>query len=508
MKAEMPKASLPNNMEERRAPNVTAALVSPYSNPHRLMDQIVAEENVKKAVQKVWKNNGRPGIDRVTVRPPAKSRNRVHLKSYMDKNWTRIKTELLEGQYTPSPVRRVLIDKYGSNKKRALGIPTAIDRVIQQATLQGLQPIFNPHFSDYSFGYRPKPDDLGPSEPRTPAHRALLHMREVVSSGYGWIASIDLESFFDTVNHDLLMARVARRVEDGRVLRTIRRYLRAEISFEGGLLPSQQGTPQGGPLSPLLSNILLDDLDRTLEARGHQFCRYADDFIIMLKSAAAAERVKRSVENYLTTKLKLKVNQSKSKIVGVDEVEYLGHGLTGEETPRFRVSNKSLKKLGDKVRGLQEEAKKWARRRREDKNTRIYLQALSDVLRGWYDYFQMCTDYGLFRDLDDEELRTHLLTQLDSIDAINYIRRRGETSHEMRDETLLHTDDVASDCPPYTVYSHGGRARLLQKGRVDCLRDELVRGLNPPTPATPRVAASDERRGRRAPPPTVHSISC
>ena len=250
-----------------------------------LMEEVVRRGNVVAAYKRVVRNGGAPGVDGMSV---------DDLKSYCDEHWTRIREELLGDMYRPQPVRRVMIPKPGGKGQRVLGIPTVLDRMIQQALLQVLHPIFDPTFSEDSYGFRPKRS----------AHQAVRRARDHIAAGHRWVVDLDLERFFDRVNHDVLMARVARRVKDKRVLRLTRRYLQAGM-IEGGLVSSRmEGTPQGGPLSPLLSNILLDDLDKELERRGHRFVRYADDCNVYVKSEAAGRRVMASLERFLRRRLR------------------------------------------------------------------------------------------------------------------------------------------------------------------------------------------------------------
>jgi len=249
------------------------------------MEEVVRRGNVVAAYKRVVRNGGAPGVDGMSV---------DDLKCHCDEHWTRIREELLGDTYRPQLVRRVMIPKPGGKGQRALGIPTVLDRMIQQALLQVLHPIFDPTFSEDSYGFRPKRS----------AHQAVRRARDHIAAGHRWVVDLDLERFFDRVNHDVLMARVARRVKDKRVLRLIRRYLQAGM-IEGGLVSSRmEGTPQGGPLSPLLSNILLDDLDKELERRGHRFVRYADDCNVYVKSAAAGRRVMASLERFLRRRLR------------------------------------------------------------------------------------------------------------------------------------------------------------------------------------------------------------
>jgi RNA-directed DNA polymerase len=256
----------------------------------KLFDQMLQRENMRRALERVKRNGGAPGVDGMTVDDMAE---------YLRKEWPRIRDELLSETYQPAPVRKVEIPKPGGKGVRMLGIPTVVDRLLQQALAQVMEPIFDPTFSDASFGFRPGRG----------THQAIGRARAIIASGRTWVVDLDLEKFFDRVNHDVLMARVARRVKDTRALRLIRRFLEAGIMAGGLVEPRTEGTPQGGPLSPMLSNILLDDLDKELERRGHQFVRYADDSNVYVQSEAAGKRVMASLEKYLGERLRLKVNR-------------------------------------------------------------------------------------------------------------------------------------------------------------------------------------------------------
>jgi len=304
------------------------------------------------------------------------------LLEYCRKHWAGIRDDLLGGRYTPHPVRKVEIPKPDGRGTRTLGIPCVLDRLIQQALLQVLDPIFDPTFSDSSFGYRP-----GRS-----AHGAVERMREHVEAGGRWVVDIDLERFFDSVNHDVLMARVARRVEDKRVLRLIRRFLQAGMMEGGVISPRLEGTPQGGPLSPLLSNVLLAELDRELERRGHRFVRYADDCNIYVQSQTAGTRVMASLERFLTERLRLRINREKSAVGRPWRRSFLGYSVTSEKRPRLRISPKSIHRLKGKVRGILHQG-----RGRALSST---CHALSRQLRGWVGYYRRTQAPSIFAALD------------------------------------------------------------------------------------------------------------
>ena len=338
----------------------------------RLMELVVSRENMMAALNRVVGNKGAPGIDKMTV---------VDLKPYLKAHWPRIKEDLLADRYYPQAVRGVEIPKPGGGT-RLLGIPTAVDRLIQQALHQVLMPLFDSGFSDHSYGFRP-----GRS-----AHGAVKAAKAQVASGRRFVVDMDLEKFFDRVNHDVLMARVARKVEDKQVLRLIRRYLQAGLMLDGIETQRTEGTPQGGPLSPLLSNILLDDLDKELERRGHAFCRYADDCNIYVASKRAGERVMVSVTRFLSRRLKLTVNGAKSAVDRPWVRSFLGFSMTAHKVPRLRVAPKSVARFKGKLKDML--------RRGRGRSVANTIKDLKPVVRGWAGYFRLAETKGIFEDLD------------------------------------------------------------------------------------------------------------
>jgi RNA-directed DNA polymerase len=304
------------------------------------------------------------------------------LRPYLKEHWPRIKEALLSGRYKPNVVRRVNIPKPDGKGVRQLGIPTVIDRLIQQALHQVMQPVFDGNFSESSYGFRP-----GRS-----AQQAVLAARKHVASGRRWVVDMDMEKFFDRVNHDVLMARVARTIEDKRILGLIRRYLQAGVMEDGLVSQRIEGTPQGGPLSPLLSNILLDELDKELEKRGHVFCRYADDCNIYVQSRRAGERVMRSVSQFLAKRLKLRVNPEKSAVDRPWNRKFLGYSMTFDKQPRLKVASGSVKRFKNKFKDLF--------RAGRGRNLAKFIAELQPVLIGWSNYFRLSQVKSTFEELD------------------------------------------------------------------------------------------------------------
>jgi RNA-directed DNA polymerase len=336
------------------------------------MEAIVERENLKKALAQVKRNKGAPGIDGMTVED---------LGSYLKEHWLTIRAQLLEGTYKPQPVRRVEIPK-ASGGLRPLGIPTVLDRLIQQAVMQVLQADWDKTFSETSFGFRP-----GRS-----AHQAVERAQMYIASGHAVVVDFDLEKFFDRVNHDILMGLVAKRVADKHLLKLIRAFLNAGV-MEGGLVsPTEEGTPQGGPLSPLLSNLMLDVLDKELEKRGHRFVRYADDCNIYVRSQRAGERVLAGIEKLLEKRLKLKINKAKSAVAKPSVRKFLGFSFIGGTAPRRRIAPQALARFKAKVREL-------TRRTRGQSLAQI-VKELSVYLIGWRGYFGFCQTPSVLRKLD------------------------------------------------------------------------------------------------------------
>jgi RNA-directed DNA polymerase len=339
-----------------------------------LWAHVWGRENLTAALKRVEQNRGAPGIDGMRVQ---------ELRLYLKAHWIEHRAQLEAGRYRPSPVRRVEIPKPDGGV-RLLGIPTVLDRFIQQALLQALTPLFEPHFSTHSYGFRPKRN----------AHEAVKAAQAYVQEGYAWVVDMDLDKFFDRVNHDMLMARVARVVKDKRVLKLIRRYLESGVMVNGVVLTSEEGTPQGGSLSPLLANILLDDLDKELERRGHRFVRYADDCNIYVKTPRAGERVLASVRRFVEQKLKLKVNESKSKVDRLAKRKILGFRLFGRKGAALvGIAAKAMKRCRERLREL-------TRRTRGDKLEDL-LHEINTHLRGWTDYFRLADTPSPFEELDE-----------------------------------------------------------------------------------------------------------
>jgi RNA-directed DNA polymerase len=337
-----------------------------------LMEAVCERENLKKALRRVKANKGSPGVDGMTVE---------QLPDYLRAHWPQHRDELLRGTYRPLPVRRVEIAKPDGGVRK-LGVPCALDRFVQQAVLQVLQPIFDPTFSDHSYGFRP-----GRS-----AHQAVAAAQRYLESGYRYVVDLDLEKFFDRVNHDLLMGRLAQHVTDTRVLKLVRAWLNAGVLENGLVSATEEGTPQGGPLSPLLSNIVLHAFDCELERRGHRFVRYADDCNVYVRSRRAGQRVMDGITRFLTTRLKLTVNAAKSAVAIGSDRTFLGFSFTHGQRPRRRLAAKTLVRFRARVRTLT--------RRVRGVSLRQMVKELAAYLLGWRAYFGFCQTPTILRRLD------------------------------------------------------------------------------------------------------------
>src|SRR6516164_9024635 len=330
---------------------------------HQLMEEVCEQENLKQALQQVKANKGSPGIDGMTVE---------ELAGYLQQHWPSIREQLLNGTYQPKPVRRVEIEKPDGGGMRKLGIPCVLDRLVQQAVLQVLQRQWDPTFSDHSYGFRP----------RRSAHQAVAQAQQYIAEGYGWVVDLDLEKFFDRVNHDKLMGQIVKRVEDNRLRKLIRAFLNAGVMENGLVSASVEGTPQGGPLSPLLSNLVLDELDRELMRRGHRYVRYADDCNIYVRSERAGQRVMKSITRFIMQKLKLKVNEAKSAVARPQERKFLGLSFTnGPEVQRV-IAPKALDRFKKRVREIT--------RRAKGVSIETTMEELAPYMRGWRSYFGFC----------------------------------------------------------------------------------------------------------------------
>jgi RNA-directed DNA polymerase len=366
----------------------------------RLMEEVCTRENLEKAWKRVRSNKGGPGVDAMTI---------DDAKAHLREHWPAIRSQLLEGTYQPLPVKRVEIPKPDGGVRK-LGVPCVVDRLIQQALLQVLQERWDPTFSEHSFGFRP-----GRS-----AHQAVAQAQRYIAEGFSVVVDLDLEKFFDRVNHDSLMAHVAARVSDKRVLKLIRAFLKAGVMEDGLVSPIDEGTPQGGPLSPLLSNLVLDDLDRELTQRGHRFCRYADDCNIYVRSRRAGERVMASISQFLTQKLRLKVNEQKSAVAHPEERKFLGFSISNNGGER-RIAPKALEKFKTRIRDIT--------CRTRGISLPQLVEELSPYLYGWRGYFGFCQTPRVLTNLEAwmrRRLRSYLWRQWgNGQNRFKELRRRG-----------------------------------------------------------------------------------
>src|SRR5215470_10608016 len=385
--------------EETESSGAMNGSESPAST-NRLMEEVCERENLKAALQQVKANKGSPGVDGMTV---------VGIKDYLKQHWPAIREHLLNGTYEPKPVRRVEIPKPDGGVRK-LGIPTVLDRFIQQAVMQVLQRRWDRTFSGHSYGFRP-----GRS-----AHQAVAQAQQYIAEGHSIVVDLDLEKFFDRVNHDRLMARVAARVTDKRVLKLIRAFLKSGVMEDGLVSPVDEGTPQGGPLSPLLSNLVLDELDKELTRRGHRFCRYADDCNIYVRSRRAGERVMASVSRFLTKKLRLKVNEAKSAVARPEQRKFLGFSISTDGSER-RIAPKAVDKFKTQVRDMT--------RRTRGISLPQLIEALKPYLIGWRGYFGFCQTPRVLTNLEAwirRRLRSYLWRQWQNgHNRFNELRHRG-----------------------------------------------------------------------------------
>ncbi|KTD86723.1 group II intron reverse transcriptase/maturase [Paenibacillus etheri] len=338
-----------------------------------MLEQLLSRENLLQALKRVEANKGSHGVDGMSVKS---------LREHIVQNWQTLRQAIEEGTYEPSPVRRVEIPKPGGGGVRLLGIPTVTDRMIQQAIVQVLTPLFDPEFSDHTYGFRP----------RRRGHEAVRKAREFMKEGYRYVVDLDLEKFFDRVNHDRLMMKISAKVKDKKVLLLIRKYLQSGVMENGLVKPTTEGTPQGGPLSPLLSNIVLDELDKELEKRGHRFVRYADDCNIYVKTPRAGERVKASITVFIETRLKLKVNQAKNAVDRPWRRKFLGFSFSHDKEPKVRIAKQSLQRAKTRIREIT--SRKKAMRMEER------IQELNRYLMGWQGYFSLADTPSVFKRMD------------------------------------------------------------------------------------------------------------
>lgn len=371
--------------------------------PRALLAQVLDRANLQRALKQVCRNKGAPGIDGMTV---------DELPEYLKHHWLDIRAQLETGHYRPQPVKRVEIPK-ADGKTRPLGIPTVLDRFIQQAIAQIISAHWEPHFHPHSYGFRP----------HRSAHQAIRHVQATIREGYGWVVDMDLQSFFDRVNHDRLMARLKTRTPDADVLRLVNRFLKAGVVVDGKLEATQTGVPQGGPLSPVLANVVLDELDWELDRRGHRFARYADDAIILVKSKRAGERVMASVTRLVSDSLRLTVNPLKSAVDRPWKRKFLGFTVSRNDK-RLKVADKAIDKLKDRVRELT--------RRTRGNRIDVIAAELRESLLGWKAYFGIAEVLSPLRDIDKwirRKLRCYLWKQWGPA-GYRELRKRGVSVRE------------------------------------------------------------------------------
>ncbi len=393
------------------------------SKSDRLMEEVCQRENMIKAYRRVKRNKGSPGVDGMTT---------DELLGYLKEHWAGIRQNLLEGNYEPQPVKKVEVPK-PDGTKRMLGVPVVVDRLIQQAILQKLQEEWDARFSENSYGFRP-----GRS-----GKQAIGKAQEYIQQGRRYVVDFDLEKFFDRVNHDILMGRVAQRIADKRVLKLIRRFLEAGMLIGGLVSPRTKGMPQGGPLSPLLSNVLLDELDRELESRGHRFCRYADDCNVYVGSQKAGERVMARIVEFLGKRLKLRVNPDKSAVAPVWERAFLGFTFTEHDTPIRLISRKSMKRFKERIRQLT--------RRTKGRSNEQVVKEVKSYIRGWASYYGYSQDKLKFRSLDGwirRRMRSLMWKQWENgKKRFKELRKRGLTVKQA-------AQTAACKCGPWRMSRH------------------------------------------------------
>jgi RNA-directed DNA polymerase len=397
-----------------------------------LMEEVVERHNMQAALKQVRANKGSAGIDGMRV---------DELPAFLKGHWLEIKDQLLDGSYRAMAIKRVEIPKPGSQEKRKLGIPCVLDRLIQQAILQVLQWRWDPTFSEFSYGFRP-----GRS-----AHQAVAQAQAYMEQGYPIVVDIDLEKFFDQVCHDRLMSRLAERIADKHLLKLIRAYLTAGILEDGLVTPPKAGTPQGSPLSPFLSNVVLDELDKELEARGHRFCRYADDSNIYVRSLRAGDRVMTSISRFITGRLKLKVNESKSAVDRPQNRSFLGFSFTGGKSAnRRKIAPKAMGRFKARIKELT--------RRNQGRSLEQVVTTLDQYLRGWIGYFGCCQTASVLRDLDS--WIRHRLRCLQWKQWKIYRRRKAELIQRGIRPELAHTTAFSAKGPWRISHTPGVRMAL------------------------------------------------